>query len=175
VKGRRRLALLLLGAALTLAAGCLASGPALAGNGAGAQYQIELSANAPGPGQMHGVGGLGGGGIWLWIALNRDGSGDYAGSDCGHGEGAAKDAGDIEGWYFGDGDGTPNPAGDWVVVPGIQLNGLAAVNGGQPYVTSVVVPRTDGHYSSTFGAYFLSLPFPPPVLASGFSELEVAP
>ena len=63
--------------------------------GQGAVYQIELVAQGPG-----------GGGAWLWIALNGDGTGDYAGSDCAgglnrgiHGEGAARDSGDITNWY----------------------------------------------------------------------------
>jgi hypothetical protein len=154
--------------AAALAAATVAAAPARADYGSGAVYQIELSANAPGPTQTQGVGGRGGGGIWIWVALNEDGTGDYAGSDCGHGEGASADRGDVEGWYYGNRDGTPNQAGQWVIVPGIVLNGLGTT-------TTLVVPRADGHYRAAFGTYFESLPLPPPVLSSGFSQLQVAP
>ncbi len=159
---RGRFVAAILGSALSLVVG----GTALADYGPGAVYQIELSANAPGPTQTHGVGGAGGGGVWIWLALNADGTGDYAGSDCGHGEGAASDRGDVT-WYYGDRDGTPNASGDWVVVDGVVLNGL----GGFP--TTVTVPRSYGHYRGTVGSY-LTLPgFIPPFI--GTSQLQVAP
>ncbi len=80
-------------------AGCLAAAmagatatPAFADYGKGAQYQVEISANN--------VGGVPGDGVWLWIELNRDGSGDYTGSDCIHTgpaglNGAAHERGDV--------------------------------------------------------------------------------
>lgn len=118
--------------------------------GTGAVYQIELSANAP---------GTQGGGVWLWITLNRNGSGDYAGSDCGHGgAGAASDKGDITSYVDSNG---------WLTINGVILNGL----GGFP--TTIHVPDTYGHYTGTIGSY-LTLPgFIPPFI--GFSQLQVAP
>jgi hypothetical protein len=118
--------------------------------GRGAVYQIELSAN---------VGGSQGGGVWLWITLNQNGTGDYAGSDCGHGgAGAASDKGDISSW---------SDSGGWLTINGIVLNGL----GGFP--TTVRVPDSYGHYRGTIGS-FLTLPgFIPPFV--GFSQLQVAP
>ncbi len=44
--------------------------------GSGAVYQIEISANN--------VGQVPGDGAWIWVALNRDGTGDYAAADCVH-------------------------------------------------------------------------------------------
>ena len=152
-----RVLMLVATAALALAAAGFAASPARADYGPGAVYQVELSANAPGPGQLHGVGGQGGGGIWLWIELNRDGTGDYAGSDCGHGMGAASDRGDVT-WHY---DGAS------VVIDGIVLNGL----GGFP--TTITVPSAYGHYTGTVGS-FLTLPgFLPPFI--GRSQLQVAP
>lgn len=131
--------------ALTLLIG---SAGAVAAYGTGAVYQIELTANASGPQ---------GGGVWLWIELNQDGTGDYTGSDCGHGHGATKDMGDVT-WSSSNG---------WLTISGVQLNGL----GGFP--TTITVPSTYGHYRGTIGTY-LTLPgFIPPSI--GMSELQVAP
>lgn len=155
--GTRRAAKLAAVAVVALAALVFAAVPALADYGPGAQYQIELSANAPGPTQTHGVGGAGGGGVWLWIALNSGGTGDYAGSDCGHGTGAASDNGDVT-WHFD---------GDNVVIQGVVLNGLA------DFPTTITVPASYGHYTGTVGS-FLTLPaFLPEFI--GFSQLQVAP
>lgn len=117
--------------------------------GPGTVYNIELSANAGGPQ---------GGGVWIWIALNRDGTGDYAGSDCGHGgAGAASDRGDV----------TWSAAGGSLTIDGVVLNGL----GGFP--TVITVPAGFGHYTGTIGSY-LTLPgFIPPFI--GNSQLQVAP
>ena len=124
------------------------SGTALADNTSRAQYQVELSANIAGPS---------GGGVWLWISLNSDGTGDYAGSDCGHGIGAASDEGNV----------TWTTSGDSVVISGVTLNGL----GGFP--TTITVPAADGHYTGTVGT-FLTLPtFIPPFV--GTTQLQVAP
>ncbi|HZD71029.1 MAG TPA: hypothetical protein VFA45_19660 [Actinomycetes bacterium] len=125
-----------------------ADGAASADYGPGASYQIELSAN---------VGGPQGGGFWLWIALYPDGTGDYAGSDCGHGLGAVPDQGDV----------TWSSADDSVVINGVVLNGLDG------FRTTITVPRDDGHYAGTVGS-FLTLPdFIPPDV--GTSQLQVAP
>ena len=125
------------------------SATALADYGSGAQYQIELSAN---------ISGKSGGGVWLWISLNRDGTGDYSGADCGHGgAGAASDKGGVT-WTM---------SGGSVVISGIALNGL----GGFP--TTVTVPAAYGHYTGTVGT-FLTLPSFIPSFV-GTSQLQVAP
>jgi len=151
---------LLLLVALVAAAAAVFTTAASADYGTGAVYQIELSANIP---------GSNGGGIWLWITLNSNGGGDYAGSDCGRGaaERARSDAGDVTNWFYADQNGTADPAGNYVVVKGVALNGL----GGFP--TTITVPRSYGHYTGTIDS-FLTLPgFIPSGI--GFSQLQVAP
>ncbi len=116
----------------------------------GAIYQIELSANIPSPQ---------GGGVWLWIGLDPNGQGDYSGSDCGHGEGAVSDKGDVT-WHYA---GLNN---EWIVIDGVILNGLAG------FPTTITVPSQYGHYTGTIGTY-LTLPgFIPPFLGS--TQLQVA-
>lgn len=139
-----------------------AAQPALASYGHGSQYQIELSANLSGPAVQSGAPAPGGG-VWLWIELGpldpttHVGQGDYTGSDCGHGEGAVADSGDVT-WHY---------SGDSVVIEGVLLNGL----GGFP--TTITVPAGLGHYTGTLGS-FMTLPgFIPGNL--GFSQLQVAP
>jgi len=125
------------------------SATALADYGSGAQYQIELSAN---------ISGKSGGGVWLWISLNRDGTGDYSGADCGHGgAGAASDKGGVT-WTMSAGS---------VVISGIALNGL----GGFP--TTVTVPAAYGHYTGTVGTFLTVPSFIPSFV--GTSQLQVAP
>ena len=125
------------------------SATALADYGSGAQYQIELSAN---------ISGKSGGGVWLWISLNRDGTGDYSGADCGHGgAGAASDKGDV----------TWTVSGGSVVIVGVVLNGL----GGFP--TVVTVPTAYGHYTGTVGTFLTVPSFIPSFV--GNSQLQVAP
>jgi len=151
--------------AVTVAAGGLsaallvsAAGPASADYGRGAVYQIELSMNSSGPQ---------GGGVWLWITLNSSYTGDYAGSDCGHGgAGTASDKGDVT-WHY---DGTN------VVIEGVELNALPVsvfpTFIPPPYHTTITVPRAYGHYTGNDHAY-LTLPSFLPV--GGFSQLQVAP
>jgi len=116
--------------------------------GRGAVYQVELSANASGPA---------GGGAWIWIGLNQNGTGDYAGSDCGHGQGASSDRGDVT-WTSSRG---------LITITGVTLNGLGG------FQTVITVPATYGHYRGTIGTY-LTLPgFIPPFI--GTSQLQVAP
>ena len=125
------------------------SATALADYGSGAQYQIELSAN---------ISGKSGGGVWLWISLNRDGTGDYSGADCGHGgAGAVSDKGGVT-WTM---------SGGSVVISGIALNGL----GGFP--TTVTVPAAYGHYTGTVGTFLTVPSFIPSFV--GTSQLQVAP
>jgi hypothetical protein len=115
-------------------------------------YQVELSANIP---------GVQGGGLWLWIGLNPSGTGDYSGSDCGHGgEGAASDKGDVT-WHYA---GANN---EWIVIDGLVLNGLDG------FVTTITVPSRYGHYTGTLGSYLTLPSFIPPFI--GFSQLQVAP
>ena len=115
-----------------------------------ALYEIELSANAS---------GHQGGGVWLWIALYPDFEGDYAGSDCGHGEGAASDMGDVT-WNYTAGN-------DSVVVNGVVLNGLSG------FPTTITVPAQYGHYTGTIGTFLTLPPFIPAFI--GHSQLQVAP
>lgn len=144
----KRLLLLL---AITAAFAAAVAGIASANYGRGAVYQIELSANAS---------GRSGGGVWLWLGLNQDGTGDYAGSDCGHGgAGAASDQGDVT-WTYADGGAT-------VVITGVTLDGL----GGFP--TVITVPSAYGHYTGTIGSYLTLPPFIPPFV--GTTQLQVAP
>jgi hypothetical protein len=139
------------------------AGVASADYGQGAVYQIELTANLNGPPPNTG-------GVWLWIALYPDGTGDAAGSDCGHGEGATNDNADVN-WYYSDNStypcGITYPGGS-IVITGVVLHGLG------DFPTTISVPRTYGHYTGTGGS-FLTVPFPPPVLCLGFSQLQVAP
>ena len=138
-------------AAAALAAGgtLAAAGPAWADYGQGGVYQIELSANISSPQ---------GGGVWLWIELNQNGTGDYQGSDCGHGgQGAASDSGDVH-WSV---------SGRQVVISGVVLNAL----GGFP--ATVTVPAAYGHYTGTVGSFITLPPWIPP--ATGDSQLQVAP
>jgi hypothetical protein len=115
----------------------MTAAPASAEYGKGAQFQVELSVNIPGPQ---------GGGVWLWFGLNKDGSADWAGSDCGHGgKGAASDVGDGS-WHYLD------PATkDTIVIDNVPLNGLLG------FPSTITVPATRGHYTGTDEA-FMTLP-----------------
>lgn len=116
-------------------AGCLAAAlvgtaatPALADYGPGAQFQVEISANN--------VGGVPGDGVWLWIALNRDGSGDYAGADCIHsGPGGPNGAGHQQ----GDVDWTDNTTTGQLTITGVKLVDAQ-------FPVTIVVPDRYGHY-----------------------------
>lgn len=123
---------------------------ALASYGAGEQYQIELSSNISGPQ---------GGGVWLWMALNSNHTGDYSGSDCGHGgAGAASDKGDLT-W-------SQSASGGSIVISGVRLNGLA-------WPTTITVPAKYGHYTGTIGTFMTLPPFVPGTI--GTTQLQVAP
>jgi hypothetical protein len=148
--------------ALALAGGLAvvaAPAAALADYGSSAVYQIELSANLNGQAaQLLG----GGGGAWLWIELSRNHTGDYTGSDCGHGfggTGAVADSGSV----------TWSDNGGWLTINGVVLNGLGS------FPTTITVPDVYHHYSGAVGTY-LTLPFPPFVTQTmGSSQLTVAP
>jgi hypothetical protein len=144
-------------AALTLGGVAAATAPALADYGPGNIYQVEISSN---------LGGPDGGGIWLWLALSPDqgttssGTGDYAGSDCGHGEGAAADLGDVT-WTRDNGT---------LTIQGVKLNGF----GGLP--VTITVHSAYGHYRTDIVSVFpalgqvLGLP-----AGAGFSQVQIAP
>jgi hypothetical protein len=146
VVSRLRHVAVALGTASALAVGMAMSGgaaPAAADYGNTAVYQIEISANSIGPS---------GGGAWLWIELDSNGTGTYAGSDCGHGDGAVADSGDITSW---------SSSGGVLTISGVALfGGLAPV--------TIHVPSTHGNYIETISQVF-GLPFP------GFAVVEVAP
>jgi hypothetical protein len=145
--------------AALLAVGAIAStaSPASADYGPGATYQVEISSNITGPN---------GGGVWLWLGLHpsagttTSGTGDYAGSDCGHGLGAAGDRGDVT-WTISEG---------VLTISGVVLNGL------QGLPVTVVVPAGYGHYRQDVVSVFPELG---PVLGLpsgfGFSQIQVAP
>ncbi len=123
------------------------AGTASADYGNTAVRQIEISANVP---------GNQGGGAWLWIELSSNGTGTYAGADCGRGApGASSDKGDVT-W-------TSN--GTTISISGVVFNGF----GGLP--VPVTVPWKTGHYAGTIQSDFPSLVFLPP----GFSQTTVAP
>jgi hypothetical protein len=149
IRVRPRIAITAAAVALVTGGTLAAASPALADYGQGATYQIELSAN---------VSGSSGGGLWLWFELNSDGTGDYQGSDCGHGgQGAAHDGGDVT-WHV---------SGNQVVINDVILNGLGG------FSATVTVPASYGHYTGTLGSYITLPPFIPPFV--GTSQLQVAP
>lgn len=130
-------------AALAVSMVIAGAGTASADYGNTAVHQIEISANSGGPQ---------GGGAWLWIELSGDGTGTYAGADCGHGFGAVSDKGDV----------TWTSSGSALTIKGVVFNGL----GGLP--VTITVPSTNGHYSETILQVF-GIPFP------GFAQVQVAP
>jgi hypothetical protein len=149
---RLRRSLLALSTAGVLAAGMAVAGapPVAAEYGNSAVYQVEISGNLT---------GSSGYGVWLWIALNADGSGDYAGSDCGHSPGGGGAAPVL-------GDATWTMSGDTLIINGVSLLG-----GQVPVV--ITVPSAYGHYRyDTISAVFHTpfLPFIP-----GWTIVQVAP
>jgi hypothetical protein len=156
-KMKRKLVCLVLLVAAAVLVSAISATSASADYGKGAIYQIELSVNTP---------GRDGGGVWLWIALEPDFTGDYAGSDCGHGgAGSASDKGDVT-WHY---------SGDSVVIDGVALNALPnavfPVFIPPPYMTTITVPRAYGHYTGDDHAF---MTFPPFIPVGGFSQLQVA-
>lgn len=139
-------------AAAVAAAGVVGlAAPASADYGPTEVYQIELSVNIPGPQ---------GGGMWMWWGLSSDGTGDYHGSDCGHGGvGATSDAGDVH-WHF-------STDGKQVIINETVLKGL------DNYVTTVTIPAARGHYTGTDTTFETLPPFIPHGV--GFAQLQVAP
>ena len=108
-----------------------------------------------------------GGGVWLWFALKSDGTGDYAGSDCGHGgQGAASDQGDV----------TWTRTGDEIVISGVTYNGLPTnpmAGDFTPFAPTITVPAAYGHYTGADDTY-TTLPGWIPA-GIGFTQLQVAP
>jgi hypothetical protein len=155
-KMKRKLVFLVLVVAAAVLVSATSATSASADYGKGAIYQIELSVNTP---------GRDGGGVWLWIALKPDFTGDYAGSDCGHGgAGTASDKGDVT-WHY---------SGDSVVIDGVALNALPnavfPVFIPPPYMTTITVPRAYGHYTGNDHEF---MTFPPFIPVAGFSQLQV--
>lgn len=125
--------------------------------GPGNVYQVEISSNLT---------GVGGGGVWLWLALSpsagstTSGTGDYQGSDCGHGEGAVADAGEVS-WSASNGT---------ITITGVKLNGL----GGLPVV--ITVHAAYGHYDTDVDSVIPTLGSALGLPAGlGFSQVQVAP
>jgi hypothetical protein len=156
---KRFLASLLAVSAVAAAVVAAAAAPASADYGRGALYQVEITANEGGPN---------GGGIWLWIELtpaagsSTSGTGDYTGSDCGHGHGAASDKGDVT-WSASNGT---------LMISGVVLNGFGPLG---PVPVTISVPSGYGHYAyptNAFNSIFAGLP---PVLTGGKAQVQVAP
>lgn len=160
---RRRgmLGLVVFLATSALAAGMIAAvaAPASADYGPGAMYQVEITANEGGPA---------GGGIWLWIELTptagsaTSGTGDYTGSDCGHGHGSAPDRGDVT-WSSSNGT---------LTISGVVLNGFGPLG---PVPVTISVPSSYGHYAypaNAFSAIFSGLP---PFITGGKAQVQIAP
>ena len=126
--------------------------------GRGAVYQVELSMNVP---------GNQGGGVWLWLSLNKDGTGDYAGADCGHGgQGTASDKGDV----------TWTRVGDQLVISGVVYNATPTdpMHGDfTPYAPTITVPAAYGHYTGVDDSYTTLPGYIPSGV--GFTQLQVAP
>jgi hypothetical protein len=141
-----------IGAAVMLAALALAS-VASADYGKGALYQVEISANN--------VGGVPGDGVWLWIALNRDHTGDFEGTDCIHTgsgggpNGAAHQAGDVT----------------WTDTNGrLVISGVTVIGGQFPVTVSV--RDTYGHYTAPSDSVIQNFPFGG---IGGTAQVQVAP
>lgn len=148
-RARRALLAVAAGGALVTGAALTSAAPVAADYGSTAVRQVEISANSTGPS---------GGGAWLWIELDANGTGTYAGSDCGHGSGAVADRGDVT-WTT---DGTT------ITIHGVYLNGLP------PFLQppAVTVPYSTGHYSyaaPTGIQDVFGVPFP------GWAQVQVAP
>jgi hypothetical protein len=130
----------------------VAAPPALADYGPGAKYQVEISANN--------VGGVPGDGVWLWIALNKDGTGDYTGSDCIHtGSGGLNGAGHQRG------DVTWTDSGGMLIISGVALVDAQ-------FPVTVVVPDTYGHYVRASDSVIQGFALGP---IGGTAQVQVAP
>jgi len=153
---RKRLAVFTAMGALVAALAAVSATPAAADYGPGALYQVEITANGSGPD---------GGGIWLWLRLypsegsTTSGTGDYAGSDCGHGMGAARDSGDV----------TWSAAGGWLTISGVVLNGLGGAS------VTITVPSRYDHYAYKTDAFTTIFSGLPSFITGGFAQVQVAP
>src|SRR5438034_4228946 len=156
---RKRLAVVTAMGALVAALAAALATPAAADYGPGALYQVGITANESGPN---------GGGVWLWLGLypasgsTTSGTGDYAGSDCGHGFGAASDRGDVT-WLS---------SGGTLTITGVVLNGFGPIG---PVPVKITVPSTYGHYaypSDAFASIFTGLPF---FVTGGHAQVQIAP
>jgi hypothetical protein len=139
--------------AAATATAAIAAAPASADYGPGAVYQVEITVNE---------GGLQGGGIWLWFALYPNGTGDYAGSDCGHGHGAAADRGDV----------TWTSANGMLTITGVVLNGFGPLG---PVPVTTTVQSHYGHYAYSADAFTTIFSGLPPFISGGKGQVQVAP
>jgi hypothetical protein len=139
--------------AAATATAAIAVAPASADYGPGALYQVEITVNE---------GGHDGGGIWLWLALDENGTGDYAGSDCGHAHGAAADRGDVT-WTSADG---------VLTISGVVLNGFGPLS---PVPVTITVPSQYGHYAYSADAFTAIFSRLPPFISGGKGQVQVAP
>jgi hypothetical protein len=146
-------------ATATLAAALLAAtaGPASAHYGPGAQYQIEISANN--------VGGVPGDGVWLWIALNSDGTADYAGATCIH-------TGSLLGHPGLNGASSDRGDASWADTGGtLTITGVALLGGVLP--VTITVPDAYGHYVRPSDSVITAVS--PGFAIGGSAQVQVAP
>ena len=148
-----KLRMILAAFAAATATAAIAIAPASAGYGPGAVYQVEITVNEGGPA---------GGGIWLWLALYPDGTDDYAGSDCGHGHGAAADRGDV----------TWTSANGTLTISGVVLNGFGPLG---PVPVTITVPSQYGHYAYSADAFTTIFSGLPPFISGGKGQVQIAP
>ena len=148
-----RLRTILAAFAAAIATAAIAAAPAAADYGPGAVYQVEITVNEGGPG---------GGGIWLWLALYPNGTGDYAGSDCGHGHGAAADRGDV----------TWTSANGMLTITGVVLNGFGPLG---PVPVTITARSQYGHYAYSADAFTTIFSGLPPFISGGKGQVQIAP
>jgi hypothetical protein len=148
-----RLRTILAAFAVATVTAAIAIAPASADYGPGAVYQVEITVNEGGPQ---------GGGIWLWLALYANGTGDYAGSDCGHGHGAAADRGDV----------TWTSANGMLTITGVVLNGFGPVG---PVPVTITVRSQYGHYPYPADAFTTIFSGLPPFISGGKGQVQIAP
>jgi len=148
-----RLRTILAAFAAAIATAAIAAAPAAADYGPGAVYQVEITVNEGGPQ---------GGGIWLWLALYPNGTGDYAGSDCGHGHGAAADRGDV----------TWTSANGMLTITGVVLNGFGPLG---PVPVTITVRSQYGHYPYPADAFTTIFSGLPPFISGGKGQVQIAP
>jgi hypothetical protein len=145
----KSLRLVLLAAALAIPTVAFTSGSVFAyGRADQPLAQLEISGNCDNPSNPFCANVVGVGGIWLWIEIDANGTGDVAGSGCGHNVGGPRGGaesirGDVT-WEYVDG---ATAAGYGFAFPTIvdpTNNYYLVWFHGQPLFATPVTP---GHYA----------------------------